>query len=536
MAIDFSLLNGDPYKQSVSTMLQLMQMQNQKQIAGQEIASQEAQAMYQTDAQSAAANDRNSIEMMKAQQQQAQSDRQFGLDFMKAQDESQRDYYKTGVQQVENDRRFNFDLYKERFSEAKDMLAEQRAQEEFRWKAMDQASKQMLKAQISAAFQNGGGYADAAKIMAMNGFATEAADLQNKAIQQQNMVQDYQNKVLDGKKSWLEIQNTEKKQQAFDLGEAASRVVMDIASTQDPQLADVKMQNFLKNLAANGGPDLTGADPQVVMNTLVAMAQDHDTTVSNILKSPAQRAAFGQTIQNGMSNSNKYLGALAGIASAQEPTKTQQNFETYEKLLETDPAKAQAFKQFASQGTTIQMPGIDPKTGEPVFAPTYKTTSDIQETIRKDQEALRGLDRVKQNIHPELLTATGRLKTQIAKTSDWLGVASPSQAERLKAVEHFLTPVEQFFNQYRKDITGAAASMQEIQRLREATINSNLGPNQFKQRLDSIIQGFEVNANAEIKNLSSGLSPDRTKATLDDSQKSSDDHRNALLGIINGTK
>lgn len=73
-----------------------------------------------------------------------------------------------------------------------------------------------------------------------------------------------------------------------------------------------------------------------------------------------------------------------------------------------------------------------------------------------------------------------------------------------------LMEVEQFFNQYRKLITGAAAAEKELAALREATINGKLGPQEFMSRYDRLVSGLRADVARKQKQL--GGSPENPNA------------------------
>ena len=67
--------------------------------------------------------------------------------------------------------------------------------------------------------------------------------------------------------------------------------------------------------------------------------------------------------------------------------------------------------------------------------------------------------------------------------------------------------VEQFFNKYRKLITGAAAAESELKALREATINSSLGPQEFQSRYDALVSSMKEDIGRKQKMLTNPQAP-----------------------------
>ena len=80
-----------------------------------------------------------------------------------------------------------------------------------------------------------------------------------------------------------------------------------------------------------------------------------------------------------------------------------------------------------------------------------------------------------------MLTYQGQAEDYISRIADKLGIA-PEEAEReaVRRKTKFVTSVEQLFNAYRKEITGAAAAVQELDRLKKSFINIDMSPTQFE--------------------------------------------------------
>lgn len=111
--------------------------------------------------------------------------------------------------------------------------------------------------------------------------------------------------------------------------------------------------------------------------------------------------------------------------------------------------------------------------------PNQKTTSDLQGDIATAQKTLTGLDQIADNYKSDYLTYFGRgrakLASELGKT-----LGNRADASFLAGRTKFKTSVEQFFNQYRKEITGAAASVQELDRLKQSMLNTDLSPVEFE--------------------------------------------------------
>ncbi len=94
---------------------------------------------------------------------------------------------------------------------------------------------------------------------------------------------------------------------------------------------------------------------------------------------------------------------------------------------------------------------------------------------------LAGLDENGRMTDPSLLTYKGQAEDFFIRQGEKLGI-EPSEAQRQAVFKRtqFVTGVEQLFNAYRKEITGAAAAVQELDRLKKSFINMDMSPTQFE--------------------------------------------------------
>lgn len=98
-------------------------------------------------------------------------------------------------------------------------------------------------------------------------------------------------------------------------------------------------------------------------------------------------------------------------------------------------------------------------------------------------ENLDNLDRIASQFNPDFLTYQGKGRAMLAEVMDKAGTARPEQRDLLKAKQAFSQGVSKFFNAYRKEITGAAATEKELEQLKDAVINMDQSPAQFQASL-----------------------------------------------------
>lgn len=132
-------------------------------------------------------------------------------------------------------------------------------------------------------------------------------------------------------------------------------------------------------------------------------------------------------------------------------------------------------------------------------------TNDIQKqmddlTLQKQQ-----VERIGQLYDPSFLTYWGKIKGGAASVLDKVGVAGPQDRDFLTKQTQFNQNVEQVFNLYRKDITGAAAAVAELDRLKKAVINTDQSPTEFKAALGEFARALERGLAIKTQLLSEGI-------------------------------
>lgn len=167
---------------------------------------------------------------------------------------------------------------------------------------------------------------------------------------------------------------------------------------------------------------------------------------------------------------------------------------------------------------------VNPETGEVSIEDgmpgglTNASTTRTQADIQGAQDALAGLDRVGQAVKKDHLTYAGLAKGVAGRQMDRAGMSN-SLTEFNANRGSALMEVEQFFNQYRKLITGAAAAEKELAALREATINGKLGPQEFMARYDRLVAGLRSDVERKQKQLGGGAAPAIKKGLNPDTGK-----------------
>jgi len=117
---------------------------------------------------------------------------------------------------------------------------------------------------------------------------------------------------------------------------------------------------------------------------------------------------------------------------------------------------------------------------------TKPNATKVQENIMNAESALSNLDSIANRFSGDYLTYSGRIKAGAGRLLDKAGM--DTDMTKMNATRaQFRNEVNQFFNQYRKDITGAAASEKELEQLKDSILNENMGPAEFKAAYDQFV-------------------------------------------------
>lgn len=185
-----------------------------------------------------------------------------------------------------------------------------------------------------------------------------------------------------------------------------------------------------------------------------------------------------------------------------------------------DPQTGQpGFYQFANGQLVGKVEGVNPpaQTGI-VVGPDGTVTVGAplsSGNIGKAQEKVTGaidnlsrLKDIRSTFDPQFLTYVGKGRQALLKTKERAGVSlDPTEKQYLGQYRQFSEGVEQFFNQYKKDITGAAAAVAEISALKDSIINTDLSPTEFTSSYDRLVNEATRTINIQNSLLEKGLSP-----------------------------
>lgn len=175
-------------------------------------------------------------------------------------------------------------------------------------------------------------------------------------------------------------------------------------------------------------------------------------------------------------------------------------------------------------GTTVTTVGGKDKSGL-----ERSTKTGIQKDIASGEEILSrfkrlgevaGIDSTTGKLSPEgqkMFTLAGRVNETVTNWQDYLdlpdwvpvigGKPAPEAIAFLKKRKTMSTSAAQLFNEYRKDITGAAAAIAELNRLEKAFVNEKMGPSEFEAVYTETVEMLTRIRDVRVELLQRGIDP-----------------------------
>jgi len=163
-------------------------------------------------------------------------------------------------------------------------------------------------------------------------------------------------------------------------------------------------------------------------------------------------------------------------------------------------------------GTIVRMQGA-----------TTPVKTETQKSLISKEDTLKQFDKIGKEYDPDYFTyanqAGAKLSKEAEKTRGIPGIAQGAEAlaslttgmskeDRSKFLEKraaYLNNVDQVFNAYRKEITGAAAGEKEIERIRASFLNGEMSPSEFKGSLEQIVEKYKSQADQAKQVLGTGI-------------------------------
>lgn len=196
------------------------------------------------------------------------------------------------------------------------------------------------------------------------------------------------------------------------------------------------------------------------------------------------------------------------------------------KILQLDKVKEyQAMNKTqtpSTQGGTVKV--IDSNGNVIEYQPLTKASeTEAQKTLTSDKSLLNQFDKIEKNYDPSYFTYVNQAGAKVSKESEKLqgvpiigqgsevlanSLTGMSKEERAKFLEKrasYMNSIDQVFNTYRKEITGAAAGEKELDMLKASFLNGDMAPSEFKGALEQVVSKYKSDALQNQQNLKSGV-------------------------------
>jgi len=136
---------------------------------------------------------------------------------------------------------------------------------------------------------------------------------------------------------------------------------------------------------------------------------------------------------------------------------------------------------------------------------TIRAVTELQKDVINKEDALRNLASLREDFKTNYFTYPGQIGLSASKIAEktqgipGVDLAANNIAEGLTGMDakgreqyiqnatKYVNSIEQFFNTYRKEITGAGAGLDEIKLLKKSYLNGDMAPSEFLGALDQIM-------------------------------------------------
>lgn len=127
------------------------------------------------------------------------------------------------------------------------------------------------------------------------------------------------------------------------------------------------------------------------------------------------------------------------------------------------------------------------------------------------ERTLASLDTIERGLRDEFLTYYGRGGALLGGVMDRAGLSADQLAQFNAERSRWVQQVDRLFNQYRREITGAAASVQEMRDIRQSILNSDMGPAEFREAMQGLRESMARDIALHNRLVSQGVAPGTTE-------------------------
>jgi hypothetical protein len=285
--------------------------------------------------------------------------------------------------------------------------------------------------------------------------------------------------------------------------------VLGALGTMDPTKAPVAYAEARKQLAPMGVSLPENFDPEAVQDAIAeaAYGMEATTEMGKVIEEARMYAAQGD-----MKGAQAVLSQLQKYSK--EPTVERKA------IYSTDGAPLGLARVFSDgriglggkilseqdlQGMTFAKPEKGAAGATKTLTPA--ATTELQKSLINLRSQMQTMDEIAANYQDSYLTYYGKVGGFLARQASKLGMEPKPAEEFQQGKRLFEESVNTLFNLYRKDITGAAAAVKELESLKNAFMNTDLSPAEFRASYDRYRKYLELATKAKESTLAKGLDP-----------------------------
>jgi hypothetical protein len=273
----------------------------------------------------------------------------------------------------------------------------------------------------------------------------------------------------------------------------------------------------------NHNPEATKATTLMNLGALVGF--DKLGNFINVSKTPEQKAQEAGLIAQAKNSANPYFDAQQQADLESKRATAQRALMTPEERAREAGLIEQAKAPYKSKGleittnpdgtTTITQGGVANNGLE------KSVKSDIQKDIVGLEKSASDLRSIVASAKPEFNTYQYQASNALNKLMDKFG--RPIDKDKIGEYKKYQNNVKQFFNAYKKEITGASAAVQEMQDLQDSLFSVDSSPSEFQAGLKQVQETVNRNLRLKRKLLREGVSGESLGRALDDAILSGQD-------------
>ena len=259
-----------------------------------------------------------------------------------------------------------------------------------------------------------------------------------------------------------------------------ARGASDILRIKDPAERKAYLDNRLQEIIQRGG------NPAQTLEMMDLPFEEQDAAAQNVM-------------------------TMAEREGVWKPVAQPKPGKLYEGFVDEEPAFLKEV-----DGKMVKVPGAAPELKKDKAAKgegvSKGAATALQKGLVKDKKMLQSAGNLLKDYSKEYLTLWGRIKTSGAGWGSMVNF--PIWEKHGRGATRFISQVSDLFNQYRHAITGAQASIKELEHLRVAMMNEKDNPLKFEEKAKVFVKKMQQTIALKEKVLKEGLYDPNDKESI----------------------